>query len=73
MDEIQRLFGSFSRQWQERLEIECKGELSDAVNSIVGNRHKIAHGGSVSLTIGGLHRYYQKALKVIDLLQEICL
>ena len=72
MDEIQKLFGVFSRQWQERLEIECKGELSDAVNSIVGNRHKIAHGGSVSLTIGGLHKYYQKALKVVDLLQEIC-
>ena len=72
MDEIIRLFGSFNSDWQTRLETECSGELSDAVNSIVGNRHKIAHGGSVSLTIGGLQKYYHKALKVVELLQRIC-
>lgn len=72
MDEIVKVFGVFSKDWQARIEAECRGELSDAVNSIVGNRHKIAHGGSVSLTIGGLHRYYQKALKVVELLQQIC-
>ena len=72
MEEIIRLFGAFDPEWQGRLEIECEGELSDAVNSIVGNRHSIAHGGSVSLTIGGLHKYYQKALKVVDVLHRVC-
>jgi hypothetical protein len=72
MGAILELFGSFNSDWKTQLESETQGQLSDSVNSIVGNRHKIAHGDSVSLSMSALTAYYSDAVTVIDLLQEIC-
>jgi hypothetical protein len=72
MGAILELFGSFSPDWRSQIESVTQGQLSDSVNSIVGNRHKIAHGDSVSLSIRGLTAYYQDALIVVDLLQKTC-
>jgi hypothetical protein len=72
MGSITELFGSFNPDWKTALEAATQGQLSDSVNSIVGNRNKIAHGDSVSLSLGGLSAYYDDAVKVIDLLQETC-
>ena len=46
------------------------GSLQD--RSIVGNRHKIAHGDSVSLSIGSLTVYHKDAVAVVELLQKTC-
>ena len=72
MHSILELFGSFNPEWRAQLEAIVQDQLSDSVNSIVGNRHKIAHGESVSLSMTSLAAYYKDAVTVIDLLQEIC-
>jgi hypothetical protein len=72
MGAILDLLGSFSPDWKAQVEIATQGQLSDSVNSIVGNRHKIAHGESVSLSIGSLTAYYKDAVVVIDLLEKTC-
>jgi hypothetical protein len=69
---IADIFGSFDPAWKAQLEAATQGQLGDSVNSIVGNRHKIAHGESVSLSLGSLETYYGDAIKVIDLLQKTC-
>ena len=46
---IMDLFKSFNAEWGESPEQATKETLADSVNSIVGNRNKIAHGQSVSL------------------------
>jgi len=69
MGNILELFGKFDPQWKATLEQQTQGELADSVNSIVGNRNKIAHGDSVSLSISSLRSYYKNALKVIALLR----
>ena len=70
MGTILDLAGGFSQEWRQRLERDTDGRLSESINSIVGNRHKIAHGESVGLTLQTLVQYYGDALKVVDLLRQ---
>jgi hypothetical protein len=72
MGAILELFGAFNPDWRARIESETQGQLADSVNSIVGNRHKIAHGDSVALSMSSLTAYYQDAASVIDILQKTC-
>ncbi len=72
MGTILELAGGFSQEWKEKLAQATEGQLSESVNSIVGNRHKIAHGESVTLTLSSLAQYYRDALKVVDLLRSQC-
>jgi HEPN superfamily RiboL-PSP-like protein len=72
MGAILELFGSFNPEWKAQIEAATLGQLTDSVNSIVGNRHKIAHGESVSLSMSSLAAYYKDATAVIDLLQKTC-
>lgn len=72
MSAIVDIFGSFNPEWKARIEAETQGQLSDSVNSIVGNRHKIAHGQDVALSLGSLSAYYRDAKDVIEKLKNIC-
>jgi len=72
MGTIVDLAGGFSQEWRKRLESDTKGRLGESVNSIVDNRHKIAHGESVGLTLHTLKQYYEDALKVVDLVRQQC-
>lgn len=72
MGNILDLLAAFSQQWKLDLETSTDGQLSESINSIVGNRHKIAHGDSVSLTLSSLRQYYRDAIRVIELLRQQC-
>ncbi len=72
MGSILELAGGFSQEWRQRLDEGTSGQLAESVNSIVGNRHKIAHGESVALTLQTLVQYYGDALRVVDLLRQQC-
>jgi len=72
MGSILELAGGFNQEWRQRLERDTSGQLAESVNSIVGNRHKIAHGESVGLTLHTLSQYYGDALRVVDLLRQQC-
>ena len=72
MGTIIELAGGFSQEWRARLESDTKGRLGESVNSVVANRHKIAHGESVGLTLHTLTQYYADTLKVVDLLRRQC-
>jgi hypothetical protein len=72
MGTILELAGGFSQEWKQQLERDTNGQLGESVNSIVGNRHKIAHGESVVLTLHTLIQYYADALRVVDLLRQQC-
>ncbi len=51
MGSILDLAGGFSHELRTRFESNTKGRLGESVNSIVDNRHKIAHGESVGITL----------------------
>lgn len=72
MDKILQLTGSFSREWQSNLEKATEGELKDAINSIVANRNNIAHGEDSRITYARIKDYYEKAIKVINMIENQC-
>ncbi|MFQ5956405.1 MAG: HEPN domain-containing protein [Candidatus Brocadiales bacterium] len=72
MDKILELTKFFSPEWEYNLRNATDGEAKDAVDSIVANRNRIAHGESVGITYSSMQRYYQNAIKVIKLIDEQC-
>ena len=65
------LFSSFdpvvTADWQRNL-LE---EETEGINSIVTNRHQIAHGRSIGLSFDVLYRYYKSALSALQKLEAI--
>jgi len=72
MEKILSLAGAFSSIWREDLEKTTKDVIKESIDSIVANRNVIAHGGSVGITIGSMKRYYEDAVKLINLIERQC-
>lgn len=73
MNNIIELARTFNQDWALLLEDTKNEELADAVNSIVSNRHNIAHGKDTSISFVYINEYYKKAVKLIDILETMCL
>ena len=71
-DGILRLVGDFNPQWQSTLQDSIKNENSAALTSIVKNRHSIAHGRDVDLTLQQLQDYYRIVQDVVQLVYDVC-
>ena len=71
-DGILRLVGDFNPQWQRTLRDSIKNEKSAALTNIVRNRHNIAHGRDVDLTLSQLLDYYKDVQTVVQLVYEVC-
>ncbi|MBI1747670.1 MAG: hypothetical protein HYR55_13950 [Acidobacteria bacterium] len=72
MEKILDLTGMFSPEWESSLRNATKGELKDAVDSIVANRNNISHGKSVGITYATVQNYYQNVIKVVELIENQC-
>jgi len=72
MGNILELTGAFNQQWAADLETATEGELKASVDSIVTNRHNIAHGQNTGISYVTIHKYYQDAIKVVELIEEQC-
>ena len=72
MEKILQLTGLFSKEWANELRLETEGELKDAVDSIANNRNQIAHGGSVGISYSQIKSYYDRAIEVIELIENQC-
>ncbi len=72
MGKITELTRTFNSEWANELEKETAGKLRDSVDSIVANRHLIAHGRDVSITYTRIKTYYDDAIRVIEIIQDIC-
>lgn len=72
MGNILELTRAFSLQWAEDLQNATEGELKESVDSIVANRHNIAHGRDSGISYTRIREYYQNAIKVIELIEGQC-
>ena len=72
MEKILQLTGLFDKDWANDLRCKTEGELKDAVDSIANNRNKIAHGDSVGISYSQIKGYYERAIKVIELIENQC-
>ena len=72
MNNILSLTSDFSMEWRDMLQQCTNGEIKDALDSIVANRHLIAHGESCNISYERLKEYYGRAVKAIELLENQC-
>jgi len=64
---------SFNKSWGENLEVfvEENGR-NDAINAIMTNRHKIAHGEVSDISLHRLSDYLRKAIEVVEFIENQC-
>jgi hypothetical protein len=73
MEKILELIRQFNNDWESRIRIATEGEYKAAVDSIVGNKNRIAHGENVTISYDTVRRYYQGVVKVIEIIEAECL
>ena len=72
MERIYQLTESFNHLWAESLRNNSEGEIRDGVDSVVSLRNRIAHGESTSTTYRRMRDYYDRVLKLVRLIEELC-
>lgn len=70
-EKIVEIFKVFNPLWELRIRQFIDGERKDAIDSIVNNRHQIAHGRNAGISYVTIRRYYEKSLEVIEFLDEL--
>jgi len=72
MEKILGMTKCFSPEWESDLRKATEGARKDAIDSIVANRHRIAHGEWVGLTYVRIKEYYERAVEVVEMMDEQC-
>ncbi len=64
---------TFNRTWGEELKqfVEDDGR-KEAINSIMANRHHIAHGRGSNITVARVKEYFEKSIDVIEFIEDQC-
>ena len=71
-EKICQLLGSFSDDWRDTFLKMRSEEQKDAIDSVLANRHLIAHGRSVGLTQARMKQYYSEICKAVKTIDEYC-
>lgn len=61
----------FSAAWHDSFEAALTDEEKDAVNSVVNNRHQIAHGRNVGVSTVPMKRYFNDCKSVVRKLDAV--
>lgn len=62
---------SFDSSWKDAFEEKITPEIKDSIDSIVANRHAIAHGKNTGITYTTVTNYYKNIKKAIEILEDI--
>jgi hypothetical protein len=57
-EKIKDLLTLFDAEWAKLLDESISQDVKDAINSIVANRHQIAHGADVGISFKVINDYY---------------
>jgi len=71
MSKILTLLEEFSGDLRMQIETLTTDELKDAVDSVVNNRHQIAHGQSSGITFARIKDYYGRVVTVVENLESV--
>lgn len=66
--------GAFNKSWGEELRdfFNEKPEIKEAIDSIMTNRHLIAHGKNTSVSLARVKEYLKNSVKALDFLERQC-
>jgi hypothetical protein len=71
-ERIAQLLASFNPIWRDTFVETRSPDQKDAIDSVVANRHLIAHGRSVGLTLARMKEYYLKISQAVKIIDEDC-
>ncbi len=71
-EKISQLLGAFDPRWRDLFQGKRSEKQKDAIDSVLANRHQIAHGRSVSLTLARMKQYYAEISNAIKIIDEEC-
>lgn len=72
-ERLLQVVGSLDAGWRAELERYVVDERQAAINSIVGLRNDIAHGGSGSIGLLQMEKYWVAAQEVVEKVEELIL
>lgn len=67
------LLNSFNDEWKSNFLSMITDEEREAINTIVTNRHNIAHGRDVGLTISSVKTYYERVIHAVEIIYKDCI
>jgi ADP-dependent phosphofructokinase/glucokinase len=70
-NKIKNILGEFSSTWETEFTNKIVDEIKNSIDSVVTNRHSIAHGKSVTMTYINIKDWYNNVNKAVDILAEI--
>ena len=70
IEKIFETIGIFDSTLKASVENALDQEHRDALNSVVGNRHKITHGDSVGVSFSRIQEYYGKVVRVVEIIEQ---
>lgn len=68
-----KVIRSFSAEWGDQLDkyFLDNAEVKEAIDSLMANRHLIAHGKPCSISVGRVSGYFKSGDKVIEYLDQL--
>jgi hypothetical protein len=72
-EKIVKVLRCFSDRWADSMEsyFATNPEVKDAIDSLMANRHLIAHGRPCSISLGRVATYFQHADQAIEFIDEM--
>ncbi len=70
---IMNFLGSFDKDWHQEIERYLAEGSGEAIDSVVSNRHQIAHGGDSQITYSQIRDYYTRAQELVNRVERLCL
>ena len=72
MKKVKEVTAWFSPDWAKQLESQLSDEHVAALNSIMDNRHNIAHGRSSDISYIELKKWYSRIIQLVDEIESLC-
>jgi hypothetical protein len=69
-EKIKQLLYNFNNRWGNDFETIFSAEHKDAIDSIIANRHEIAHGRNVGITLVRVTEYFNRVVSVIQWIDD---
>lgn len=65
-NKLTQLLGAFSDQWADDFDRSLTDAQKDAIDSVLANRHNIAHGRPVGISLVRVKDYYIRVTQVLE-------
>ena len=70
-NKIKKILDEFSSDWANEFTNKINDQIKTAIDNVLQNRHKIAHGKSIPMSYHNILNYYNNVKKAVEILEEI--